>query len=78
METPPFSGLQDHEEEIKTFCSSSGSGEERKIVINVYLDNEEGLIGIEEETNGSVEGGQVRREALRKAKILLESWTIKF
>lgn len=60
--------LQGHEETIKTFLSGK-EAKENKILI--YLDNEEGTIGIEDVGNG-------KKGGVRKGKILLEIWTLKF
>ncbi len=64
--------LQGHEEAIKSFFGTSPTLRELKV--SVYLDNEEGLIGIEDEN----EGKTGRKEAARKGKLLLEVWTIRF
>lgn len=60
--------LQGHEETIKTFFCGK-EAKETKILI--YLDNEEGTIGIEGEGNG-------KKGSVRKGKVLLEIWTLKF
>lgn len=60
--------LQGHEETIKTFLCGKESKENR---ILIYLDNEDGAIGIEDGSNG-------KKGSVRKGKVLLEIWTLKF
>lgn len=72
METPlggSWDVLQrNHEERIKTFlCGSEG----KELKISIYLNNEEGTIGVEEGDSG-------KKNQMKKGKILLEIWTLKF
>ena len=61
---------------IKSFLCGT---EEKEIKFLVYLDNEEGIIGIEEGGNGNGNGnGNGRKGMARKGKLLLEMWTLKF
>lgn len=60
--------LQGQDETIKTFLSGK-EGKEMKIL--VYLDNEEGTIGVEDGESG-------KKGLVRKGRALLEIWTLKF
>ena len=71
METPLGRSaeiLQGHEEMIKTFLCGK---ELKEIKILIYLDNEEGTIGVEEGENG-------KKGFVRRGKVLLEIWTLNF
>lgn len=61
--------LGDQEESVKSFLSYDEASREKELKILVYLDNEEGNIGIEVEGKGG---------SIRKGKILLEQWTLIF
>jgi len=66
-------GLQqqfgEQEENVKGFLSFDEAKRQKELKILVYLDNEEGNIGIEFEGKGG---------AIRKGKLLLELWIITF
>lgn len=64
-------GLQfgDQEEIIKSFLNCDTSSRSKELKILVYLDNEEGNIGIE------IDG---KAGSIRRGKILLEIWTLRF
>ena len=61
--------LGDQEETVKSFLNFDELARQKELKILVYLDNEEGSIGIEFE-------GKVG--SIRKGKILLETWTLNF
>lgn len=61
--------LGDQEESVKSFLSYDENNREKKLKILVFLDNEEGNIGIEVDGKGG---------SIRKGKILLEQWTLIF
>lgn len=61
--------LGDQEESVKSFLSYDEATRQKELKVLVYLDNEEGTIGIEVEGKG---------RSLRKGKILLEQWTLIF
>ena len=65
--------LGNQEETVKSFLSYDTKSQQKELKILVYLDNEEGNIGVEFEGEKIVNGG-----AIRKGKILLEIWTLKF
>lgn len=62
--------LQENEEVIKGFLSGKL---EKNIEILIYLDNEEGIIGIDD-----IEDSKHLKGLVRKGGILLERWQIKF
>lgn len=61
--------LGDQEESVKSFLSFDETSKEKEMKILVYLDSEEGNIGIEVADKGG---------SIRKGKILLEQWTLIF
>lgn len=64
-------GLQfgDREETIKSFLNCDTSSRSKELKILVYLDNEGGNVGIEIDGKGG---------SIRRGKILLEIWTLRF
>ena len=61
--------LQGQEEAIKTFLCGKDL---KEIKFLIYLDNEEGIIGVEDGENGSKKG------SVRRGKVLLEIWSLKY
>ena len=62
------------EEAVKSFLSYDKEIREKELKILVYLENEEGNIGIEVDENKS----KSYSGSIRKGKILLEQWTLTF